>query len=98
MRKQSVPTSNSTAKRLARLGALSRFTKKVARGFFSHNIQFVFGQRCDPPSYVNTEDNFNSASSNAEPRTSQPRTHLFTAVQKAWQGRQLWALNFGLWS
>ena len=44
--------SDSTAKRHARLGALSRSTKNVAWGLFTHTIQFAFGHGGDRSSYV----------------------------------------------
>jgi hypothetical protein len=50
--KQSSPTSNSTAKRLARLVALFRLTKGVIGGFFTLDTRIAFGDGCDCPSYV----------------------------------------------
>ena len=50
--KQRLPTSNSTAKRLARLVALSRLTRGVVGGFFTLNTRIAFGHGCDCPSYV----------------------------------------------
>src|SRR6266436_7306427 len=50
--KQRSPTSNQTAKRLARLVALSRLTKDVVGGSFTLNTRIAFGHGCDRPSYV----------------------------------------------
>jgi hypothetical protein len=41
-----------TAKRLARLVALSRLTRGVVGGFFTLNTRIAFGHGCDCPSYV----------------------------------------------
>ena len=51
-RSQSSPTSDSTAKRLARLVALSRLTRGVVGGSFTLSTRIAFGHGCDSPSYV----------------------------------------------
>ncbi|SRR6266436_9783066 len=50
--KQRSPTSNQTAKRLARLVALSRLTRDVVGGSFTLNTRIAFGHGCDCPNYV----------------------------------------------
>ena len=56
-RKRSSPTSNRTAKRLARLGALSRSTKRMVGDSFTRHTQFAFGHGGDQPGYVSKKRN-----------------------------------------
>lgn len=49
---ESLPTSDSTPKRPARLVALSRSTKGVVGDSFTLNARFAFGNGCDCASYV----------------------------------------------
>lgn len=46
------PTSDSTAKQLARLVLLSRSTKNVFGDCFTLHIRFAFGHGGDPSGYV----------------------------------------------
>ena len=63
-RSQSSPTSDSTAKRLARLVALSRLTRGVVRGSFTRRTWIAFGHGCDCSSYVGNGISRNAVASN----------------------------------